>query len=373
MHNRLVSPSGSWVGAGERVAILVLNYSGWRYTVECLESLGHLRHREFWVVLVDNGSTDDSVDQIRAWARGEVPVESPFFKEPGWAKPVRLVEYEGEPSLEQVALEPAAEAPYVTLIRLPENRGFAAGNNVAIRYALARGAEWTWLLNNDTVVTPDSLTEMLRAGLADPRVGIVGCKLLYYDRPDTIQAAGGGRFYFWLGIARHYGWMQKDDGRWDRPFEPHYVTGASMLVRAQCWQKVGFLDEAFFFYAEETEWQLRARRKGYTSAYAATSRVYHREGATVGRANSATDFFATRSALRLCAQYARFALPTVAGVCVLRALRRLTGGEWARARAIGEALFEHLYAETLSRDAKIFWSRYMAKAKAQASCRRRQG
>jgi len=113
--------------------------------LECLESLGHLRYRDFWVVLVDNGSTDDSVDQIRAWARGEVPVESPFFKEPGWAKPVRLVEYEGEPSLEQVALEPAAEAPYVTLVRLPENRGFAAGNNVAIRYALARGAEWTWL------------------------------------------------------------------------------------------------------------------------------------------------------------------------------------------------------------------------------------
>ena len=332
--------------AGDSVAVIVLNYSGWRYTVECLESLGHLRHREFWVVLVDNGSTDDSVDQIRAWARGEVPVESPFFKEPGWAKPVGLVEYEGEPSPEQAALEPAAEAPYVTLIRLPENRGFAAGNNVAIRYALARGAEWTWLLNNDTVVTPDSLTEMLRAGLADPRVGIVGCKLLYYDRPDTIQAAGGGRFYFWLGISRHYGWMHKDDGRWDRPFEPHYVTGASMLVRARCWEEVGLLDESFFFYGEEVDWQLRARRNSYRGAYVSTSRVHHREGATIGGASPTSDFFATRAWLRLCARYARFALPTAAAVCVVRALRRLIRGDHGRARAIAQALLESFRGET---------------------------
>jgi GT2 family glycosyltransferase len=75
-----------------KIGVLILNYNGWRFTLECLESLGHLRYRDFWVVLVDNGSTEDSVDQIRAWARGEVPVESPFFKEPGWAKPVRLVE-----------------------------------------------------------------------------------------------------------------------------------------------------------------------------------------------------------------------------------------------------------------------------------------
>jgi GT2 family glycosyltransferase len=318
---------------------LALNYNGWRYTVECLESLGHLRHREFWVVLVDNGSTDDSVDQIRAWARGEVPVESPFFKEPGWVKPVRLVEYEGEPSPEQAALEPAAEAPYVTLIRLPENRGFAAGNNVAIRYALARGAEWTWLLNNDTVVTPDSLTEMLRAGLADPRVGVVGCKLLYYDRPDTIQAAGGGRFYFWLGVARHYGWMERDDGRWDQSFEPHYVTGASMLVRAPCWQEVGLLDELFFFYGEEVDWQLEAQRHGYRTGYAPRARVYHREAGTIGRRKASTDFHATLSSLTVCRRYAQYSLPSAALLHLLRALRCAVTFQSERALAITRAVW----------------------------------
>ena len=326
-------PSGSSIGAGGRIAILVLNYNGWRYTVECLESLGHLRYRDFWVALVDNGSTDDSVDQLRAWARGEVAVHSPFFEGPGWAKPVRLVEYDGEPSPEQAAAEPAAEGPYVTLIRLPENRGFAAGNNVAIRYALARGAEWTWLLNNDTVVTPDSLTEMLRAGLADPRVGVVGCKLLYYDRPDTIQAAGGGRFYFWLGIARHYGWMQKDDGRWDRPFEPHYVTGASMLVRARCWREVGLLNEDFFFYGEEVDWQLRARKLGRRTRYEGSAVIYHREAATV-RGSVYQDFYGTLSNLRLCAEHVPLALISAVAVHLLRAARRLVVFDTERASMI---------------------------------------
>ena len=172
-------------GAQSRlVGILVLNYNGWRYTLECLESLGHLRYRDFWVILVDNGSTDDSVDQLRAWARGEVAVHSPFFEGPGWAKPVRLVEYDGEPSPEQVAAEPAAEGPYVTLIRLPENRGFAAGNNVAIRYALARGAEWTWLLNNDTV-----------AGLGEPQ----GDGGRHMARPALQYQCAG----YWTALARH--------------------------------------------------------------------------------------------------------------------------------------------------------------------------
>jgi GT2 family glycosyltransferase len=188
------------------VAIVIVNYKGWRYTVECLESLGHLDYPHWYAVVVDNGSTDDSVERIRAWARGEVKVESTYVRRPGWGKPVQLEEYEGEPPEEQ-GVEGEAGAKLV-LIRLPENRGFAGGNNVAIRYALRRGADWTWLLNNDTVVAPNALREMLRTGESDGRIAVVGCKLLYYDRPDTIQAAGGGRFYLWLGISQHYGRMR---------------------------------------------------------------------------------------------------------------------------------------------------------------------
>lgn len=311
------------------VGIVVLNYNGWRYTVECLESLGHLEYPDWWVVVVDNGSTDNSVERIRAWARGELRVESAYVKEPGWVKPVRLVEYEGEPD-EAVAEEDAR----LVLIRLPQNRGFAGGNNVAIRYALRRGAEWTWLLNSDTVVSPNSLSEMLKVGESDERIAVVGCKLLYYDRPDTIQAAGGGRFYFWLGIARHYGWNRKDDGRWDQTFEPHYVTGASALVRAACWRDVGLLDEGFFFYGEEVDWQRRAARGGWRTGYAGGARVYHREGATVGPKSALADFWSTRSALRLCRKHAVWWTVPAVMTHLARAARRVVMWQPERAAAV---------------------------------------
>ena len=325
------------LGAGlesPSVAIVILNYNGWRYTVECLESLGHLDYPRWWVVLVDNGSNDDSVEQLRAWARGEVRVEGPYVKEPGWRKPVPIAEYDGEPPESGGGEE--SEAPIV-LIRLADNRGFAGGNNVAIRYALRRGADWTWLLNNDTVVAPESLREMLKAGQSDPQIAVVGCKLLYYDRPDIIQAAGGGRFYFWLGISRHYGWNRKDDGRWDRAFEPHYVTGASMLVRDRSWWDVGYFDDSFFFYGEEVEWHLRARRRGWSMRYVPSAIVYHREGGSLLEATQ-RDYLATYSRLRLCRRYRSAALLGASAVNTCVALRRLLWGDWQRTKAVLRAI-----------------------------------
>ncbi len=315
-----------------KVAIIVLNWNGWAFTLECLESLGHLTHRNWYVILVDNGSTDDSVERIRAWARGDVEVRSPFFSGPGWPKPVRLREYQGEPEGGFAGAPPGDRD--LVLIRLPENRGFAGGNNVAIRLALRWGADWTWLLNNDTVVTPNSLSEMLKVGEADDRVAVVGCKLLYYDRPDTIQAAGGGRFYFWAGVARHYGWAEKDRQKWNRVFEPHYVTGACMLVRAVAWRTVGLLDESFFFYGEEVDWQLKAGRAGWRTAYAPLGRVYHKEAATAVRKSPWAEFQCARSSLRLCRRYAPWLVPLALAFNFARAARRLFRGELRRARAV---------------------------------------
>lgn len=316
------------------VAIVILNYNGWQYTAECLESLGHLDYPNWWVVLVDNGSSDDSVERIRAWARGEVRVESPYVREPGWPKPVPMVEYDGEPAGSGDVEKDEAR---LVLIRLPENRGFAAGNNVAIRYALRRGADWTWLLNNDTVAAPDSLREMVRAGESDPRIGVVGCKLLYYDRPDVIQAAGGGRFYFWLGISRNYGFKQRDGAAWQRPFEPHYVSGASMLVRAAAWLRVGFLDEQFFFYTEEVDWQLRARAFGVRSVYAPRAIVYHREKATAG-ASGWAEYHSTRSNILLCRKHCGHSLLIAIPMTLARAGRKVVRGRAEEAVAVLQGL-----------------------------------
>lgn len=316
------------------VAVIVLNYNGWEYTVECLESLGHLDYENWWVVLVDNGSSDDSVERIRDWARGEVRVDSPYLRERGWPKPVGVVEYEGEPAGTGQAGEEEAR---VVLIRLRENRGFAAANNVAVRYVLRRGADWTWLLNNDTVVAPDSLRQMLKDGQSDARIAVVGCKLLYYDRPDIIQAAGGGRFSFWLGVSRNYGFQHADGEKWTEPFEPQYVSGASMLVRAAAWRHVGAFDEQFFFYTEEVDWQFRARSLGWRAVYAPGARVYHREKGTAGSGEFAY-YHNTRSNILLCRKYAPYSLVAAIPVTVARAGRLFVRGRGIEGLAVLKGL-----------------------------------
>lgn len=314
------------------VAIIVLNWNGWRFTLECLESLGHLTDRNWYVILVDNGSTDDSVERIRAWARGEVEVKSAFFSGSGWPKPVRLREYEGEPEGD-LAGDPPEDRDLV-LVRLPENRGFAGGNNVAIRLAVRWGADWTWLLNNDTVVTPECLTEMLKVGEADDRVAVVGCKLLYYDRPNTIQAAGGGRFYFWAGISRNYGAGQGDNGRWDKPFRPHYVSGACMVVRTCAWEEIGLLDENLFFYGEEVDWQMRGYARQWLTSYCPGARVFHRERGTAAQRSAWADFHYTRSNLLVCRKHRPMLFIVAIGATLFRAIRWVAKRHADRGRAI---------------------------------------
>ncbi len=193
--------------------------------------------------------------------------------------------------------------------------------------------DWTWLLNNDTVVARDSLTEMVKLGQKERRVGVVGCKIVYHQHPDMIQAAGGARFYFCLGVSRNYGWRNRSE-LWAEPFEPHYLSGASMLVRAEAWRNVGHLDEAFFFYGEEVDWQLRARKKGWRSIYCPWSIVYHHEKATAGKLNVWADYQYTRSNILVCRRHAPWWLPAAVVAGGLRALRRMCRGQYSRAAAI---------------------------------------
>lgn len=324
----------------QAVFILILNFNRWRETVECLESIQQLTYPNYRIVVIDNGSTDGSMEKIKAWAAGELFTESAFFTYNASTKPVKCIEYDGAtaeagglPGLE-AEIEAMPPNGRIVLIETAANLGYAGGNNVGIKYALARGAQYVWLLNNDTVVRGDALTEMTRQMEQGYRNGVVGSKLLYYDRPGIIQAAGGGRFHFWTGLPRHYGWLDRDEGQWDKPFHPHYVTGASILVRRQCFEDVGLLDESFFMYGEDIDWQMRAKKKGWEMLYCPRSVVYHKENATMGYKGSLAEFYGTRANIRLCRKYAPWTLPSATFVNALRAVRRLANGDWSRASAV---------------------------------------
>lgn len=265
--------------AAPRVYVLLLNWNGWRDTLECLDSLFRMHYPHFRVVVCDNASSDESVERIAAWADG-------LLAAPAGASPARSAEEVAKPLpyalLDRAEAERGGggeDAPLV-LVQNGSNGGFAAGNNVGLRYALARGADYVWLLNNDTVVAPDTLGELVAAAEADPGAGMVGAKLLFYDEPETIQAAAGGKLTRWNGFTSLYGSGEEDRGDWDRPLEPDYVHGASLLVRAGVAREVGLMDERYFLYSEEVDWSVRTRRAGWRLGYAHRARVWHKEGRT---------------------------------------------------------------------------------------------
>ncbi|MDN5849502.1 MAG: glycosyltransferase family 2 protein, partial [Nitrococcus sp.] len=273
----------------------------------------------YHVVVCDNASSDGSPERIRDWAAGRLDTLRPG--QPALVKYLRAPLAKPIDCLELTRAEAEAPTPDLpdaplTLIHTGANLGFAGGNNVALRYALARAdTDYVWLLNNDTIVAPDALTRLVERMDGDPGAGLCGSMLLDYDDPNRVQALGGARFNPWLGTHRVIGAGQAADapvdGRWVEA-SMSYVIGACMLASRRWLEEVGLLCEDYFLYFEEIDWAVRGRRR-LRLAVAPRSRVYHKCGATIARADQAiaTDCLALRNRLRFTRTRLPWALPTV--------------------------------------------------------------
>lgn len=308
-----------------RVYIILVNWNGWHDTVECLESLLYLKYPDFRIVVCDNGSNDDSLPEIRNWAdRHEL----------------RYTEYR-RAEAEEGGLQAVASA--LTLIRNEENLGFAGGNNVGLRYVMARGdGDYCWLLNNDTVVEPDALTHLVARFGQKPSVGICGSTIRLYQNHNRVQALGGGHYCRWIGLPWHYGRF----GKWGKTINQaraetwmNYVEGASMLISRPFLEEVGLMCEDYFLYFEEADWAIRSKGR-FTMGYSAQSIVYHKVGGSIGTSsNPATmsyisDYFNIRNRLLFTRRFYPVALPTVRLVIVGALLLRLCMGKWDRGMMI---------------------------------------
>lgn len=239
-----------------RVCCVVINWNGWQDTIACIQSLMAQDYPDLKILVVDNASTDDSLERIRA------------------------------------------VSPGIPLLRAEENRGFAAGSNLGIRCALKHGADFVWLLNNDILAPEDTLKKLL-AEASDPGVGIVGSVLRYLDHPDRIQAWGGGSIVPWMGYARHFDAPAKLDGR-------SFLTFASVLLRREMLEQEGLLDDGYFMYFEDSDLCFRARSAGWKLAIAADTAVLHKEGGSSPSKKSARlDRIVTASGLRFLHRYGR--------------------------------------------------------------------
>jgi GT2 family glycosyltransferase len=270
-----------------KTSVLILSWNGETYLPDCLNVVMAQSHAPHEVILVDNASTDGSVELV------------------------------------------AANFPQVKIICNDENLGFAGGMNVGLKEATGDIAV---LLNQDTVVREDWLAELVKAMETDKHIGIAGCKILYPDG-QTIQHAGGYLEYP-LGLSHHYGYGDLDQGQWDEQREVEYVTGAAMAIRREVLGRIGYLDEDFFpAYFEDADLCLRARQAGYKVVYVPTAALLHHESTSTETVEQ--HYYYHRNRLRLLlkhytleqfkrdflpAEKERFALPLPLNE--VRALRR---------------------------------------------------
>jgi len=330
--------------------IVIVNWNGWRDTIECLESLFRLHHDNFTVIVCDNASCDSSLEQIMEWAKGDrlassVSEEMRAYAYPPVAKPIPFIVLEAnhvdEPRL-------SANCERLILIRSKQNLGFAGGNNLGLRFILHRkDHEYVWLLNNDTVVHPDALAEIIRRAQEDPRIGICGSKLCFYSAPHVVQAYGGSTYSPLTGRNRHIGALKPVSEREDRDKieqQLGYIVGASMLVSRRFLDSVGLMNEDYFLYQEEIDWATRAKGK-FSQGYAPGSIVFHKQGNSMGgkwltrwsepeESFILSDFYGIRNQIRFTRRYYPQYLPMVAVTVAWRLLKRVVAGKRKRVRSV---------------------------------------
>ncbi len=288
------------------IGIVLVNWNGWRDTVECLESLLRSPYGAWFAVVVDNGSADGSVERIESYCAGTVPVESPLVEFDPSSKPVpfmRIPARDAAPRLREGVLIPNRS---VIVIENEENLGFAEANNQGTRFALAaRRPAFCLFLNNDTVVDPALLGEFVDAAGRHPGAGYFGPKTYYYDhggRRDVINFAGGSLDLV-HGRTRHIGQNEVDSGQHDIEREVDWVEGSCLLARSSLLEEIGLLDPAYFAYFEENDLILRGRRDGATAVYVPTARLWHKVSASSKRSPTKL-YYLTRNQIWFVRRYA---------------------------------------------------------------------
>ena len=238
-----------------RVTVVVLNWNGLADTLACLESLGHSEYPALDRVVVDNGSTDGSVSAIHK------------------------------------------RFPAVTVLENKENLGYTGGNNRGLRHALAQGADYALLLNNDTEVAPDMLGRLVEAVESDSQVGLAGPTIYYYGQPDVIWSAGG--MANWRhGSTTMVGVDEPDRGQFGvEPRTVDFASGCALLARSEVLKQVGLLDERFFAYFEEVEWCVRAARAGYKTVHVPAAHIWHKIAPSARAASPLAHYYMTRNRL----------------------------------------------------------------------------
>lgn len=265
-----------------KVTVLIVNFNNWEDTVECLESVFKSSYKDFEVIVVDNSANDTSINNLQSWAKGNKAVKQTRYPE--------IVYPEKSKPLDYTAL--SEEAFYknqsylkkeVTFIKA-NNNGFAAANNIVLKKLIEQDTTdgFVFLLNNDTLILTDTITNLVSNYKKTSKIGIVGCTLIEYRNPQMIQSVGGlHNKYFSTTSQVFEGLDRKEFSSLVDKAKIDYPVGAAMFLSIEVLKKIGLLDEDYFLYYEELDWVQKAK-ENYGTTYFNDCFVYHKGGVSIG-------------------------------------------------------------------------------------------
>ena len=280
------------------VVAVIVNWNGWARTANCLTALRTVAYPSLSIVVVDNGSTDDSCARIRR------------------------------------------NFPEGQLLEAGSNRGFAVGANVGIRHAIDKGARYIWLLNNDAIPLPDALRELVATAEANPRLGEIGSVVVDPGLSGDLQAWGGGQVNRWLGFCREAKTAMVAE-------RLSFLTAASVLVPATAFADVGLFDERYFLYWEDVDFSFRLQSRGWDLAVAPNAIVRHENGASTAADRAARDRYFTASGIRFLCAHSPAPWLSVPAFVGARVLKRILKCEAARLTAVVKGVWDFVQSPSL--------------------------
>jgi GT2 family glycosyltransferase len=292
------------------VAIVVLNWNNAVDTSRCLRSLEQLDYEPYRIIVVDNGSTDDSIAAL------------------------------------------GAAHPGIPILETGQNLGYTGGNNLGIRHALGQGCDYVWLVNDDAVVAPDALSALMACATARPQAGLLGPKVYTLEHPQQFLSAGGEFVSSWW--PRHRGLAELDVGQFDQVEEVDYLSGCALLASCQLVEQVGTLDDRFFAYHEDIEWCYRAKKAGFQVLFVPEARVWHPDTVSRDDLSTALTYYISRNQLIFMAKH-RLGLGLIARCFATYVARIVTWSirpKWRQKRRQRDALLWALVDFVRGRDGK---------------------
>jgi GT2 family glycosyltransferase len=234
------------------VSIITLNMNQADVTADFLQSLNISKYKKFEVIVVDQNSKEDPTEKLQNAYKN------------------------------------------VTIIKSKKNLGFTGGNNLALKYTKG---EYIFCVNNDTIITPYLIQELVQPLKSEHNIGVTSPKILYYDNPEIIQYAGSDKINPYTGRNKSSakGKKDKEHPEFSESYQTTYAHGCAMMIRYDVIEKVGFLDDDYFIYYEELDFSQRVINAGYKIWYVGNVYILHKESITVGKNSVFKEYYHTKN------------------------------------------------------------------------------